>query len=67
MTRDVAFYTHRDDAIERSLFELIEAHAEEPGPYVVWLADRLASHEICKRLRLVPACSFSSSSLGGGR
>jgi hypothetical protein len=64
MTRADSFYSNRDDAIERDLFALIEAHVEQPAPFILWLADRLASHEICTRLRLVPAHSFS---LGGDR
>jgi hypothetical protein len=41
--------------IERQVFRLIEEYAEEPAPFVLWLSDRIASHEIVTRLRLVPA------------
>jgi hypothetical protein len=61
MDRDASFYTNRDDAIEKDLFALIQAHADKPAPFILWLADRLASHEIVTRLRLVPARTFSSS------
>jgi hypothetical protein len=46
--------TSHDDTIERQLFELIMAHAIEPAPFVLWLADRITSHELVVRLRLVP-------------
>ena len=49
---------HPDDAIERQLFALIENHMAEPAPAVLWLTDRIASHAIVTRLRLVPACSL---------
>ena len=47
--------------IERALFALIQAHAHEPAPFILYLADRIASHEIVTRMRLVPARTFSSS------
>ena len=47
--------------IERQLFALISAHANEPAPFILYLADRIASHEIVTRMRLVPARTFSSS------
>ena len=49
--------------IERALFALISAHANEPAPFILYLADRIASHEIVTRMRLVPARAgtFSSS------
>ena len=54
-----------DDAIERALFALIASHADEPGLLIVSLADRVVSHQILARLRLVPArdrlLSFSDS------
>ena len=40
--------------IERALFALIADHADEPAPFILYLADRIASHEIVTRLRLVP-------------
>jgi hypothetical protein len=63
MDQDAYFYTNRDDVIEREMFALITAHVDKPGPFIMWLADRLASHEIVVRLRLVPARSFSESCL----
>jgi hypothetical protein len=55
--------TSHDDTLERQLFELIMAHAVEPAPFVLWLADRITSHELVVRLRLVSprAGTFSSS------
>jgi hypothetical protein len=51
--------------IERALFALIQAHAHEPAPFILYLADRIASHEIVTRMRLVPvrdrSLSFSDS------
>jgi hypothetical protein len=47
--------------IERRLFALISADADEPAPFILYLADRIASHEIVTRMRLVPARTFSSS------
>jgi hypothetical protein len=41
--------------IERQLFGLISAHANEPAPFILYLADRIASHEVVTRMRLVPA------------
>jgi hypothetical protein len=61
MDQDACFYTNRDDVIEREIFALISAHVDKPGPFILWLADRLASHEIVIRLRLVPARSFAES------
>jgi hypothetical protein len=46
--------TSHDDTLERQLFELIMAHAIEPAPFVLWLADRIASHKLVVRLRLIP-------------
>jgi hypothetical protein len=46
---------HPDDEIERRLLALIETHMAEPAPAVLWLTDRIASHAIVTRLRLVPA------------
>jgi hypothetical protein len=46
------------------LFLLIEQHIDHPEPFIMFLADRLASHEICKRLRLVrPTFSESCRSM----
>jgi hypothetical protein len=42
--------------IERALFALIQAHANEPTPFILYLADRIVT-----RMRLVPARTFSSS------
>ena len=42
---------HPDGAIERRLLALI---ADDPAS-VLWLTDRIASHAIVVRLRLVPA------------
>ena len=54
-----------DDTIARALFALIASHADEPGLLIVSLADRVVSHQIPARLRLVPArdrlLSFSDS------
>ena len=47
--------------IEQALFALISAHANETAPFILYLADRIASHEIVTRMRLVPARTFSSS------
>jgi hypothetical protein len=40
---------------------LISTHANEPAPFILYLADRIASHEIVTRMRLVPARTFSDS------
>jgi hypothetical protein len=48
--------------IERALFALILAHANEPAPFILYLADRIASHEIVTRMRLVPAPAATSQS-----
>jgi hypothetical protein len=42
--------------VERQLFKLIQTHADEPAPF-----NRIASHEIVTRLRLVPASDRSLS------
>ena len=47
--------------IERALFELIQAYADEPTPLIIWLAHRIASHEIVTRLPLVPRPTFADS------
>jgi hypothetical protein len=47
--------------IERALFALISAHANEPAPFILDLADRIAWHEIVTRLRLVPRPTFAGS------
>ena len=60
----VALHTTTSGAeaeIERALFELIQAYAGEPTPLVIWLADRIASHEIVTRLPLVPRPTFADS------
>jgi hypothetical protein len=46
--------------IERALFALISAHANNaPAPFILYLADRIASHEIVTRMRLVPRPMFA--------
>jgi hypothetical protein len=50
-----------DAEIEQQVFALIEDHMAEPAPAVLWLTDRIASHAIVTRLRLVPARSLEGS------
>jgi hypothetical protein len=44
-----------DAEIERRLFEAIDTHFAHPSPVIEWLTDRMASHDIVRRLQLLPA------------
>lgn len=56
--------TDRD--IELLLLELIEAYVPEPEPVILWLTDRIASHDIVARLQTLPARALNEPLTRGG-
>lgn len=45
---------------------MIEAHAPEPEPVILWLMDRIASHDIVAGLQKLPARALNEPLTRGG-